>query len=156
MSNAFERAMGIGDVEIVGRPASSGASGANAQGYQDREYKNAYEVQVGFDGGVVAAGASVDVNVTVVRPFLPRQMTIPSDICFDFTLSRMLLADRDFVEGAVPCAQYGEHVPQPQSDRPRLEIGTIDTKDTLRMRFTNTGPAPLHLRGSFLGTRITT
>lgn len=156
MANVFDRAMGIGDIEIVGRPAAMGGDPGSVQGYEAREYKNAYEIQVGFDGGVVAPGATVIVTVAPVRPFKPRQLMIQSDICFDFTMDEMKIADRDFVEGSVPCAQYGEHVPEPQSGRPRLDIGTVSNKDTLRMRFTNVGPLALHLRGSFLGTRVTT
>jgi len=154
--STFDRAMGLGSVDILGAPAAPGEnSNAAVQEYGSRVYRNCYQIDVGFASAApVAAGASVQIAVRVSCPFKPRRMQIPSDIAFDFTIDGMQLMDKNFIEGPVPCAQHTE-VSTVNMQR-ELDIGTIDTQDALLLTFTNRGAAPLTLRGSFFGTRLST
>jgi hypothetical protein len=148
---------GVGNVEIqrrdyVGRPAMPGeGEGPAAQYTPSSPYKHQYMIDLGFTStAAVLPGADVAINIHPVTPFAPYELQIPSDIAYDFALVSMQLQDRSFVDGdPVNCSKFSE-VASPVP----LEIGTIDTQDTLRCVFRNTGVAAQVLVGSFRGSKL--
>lgn len=145
---------GVGDVEMnrVGRPAAPGDALPPATYNAQAQYTKQYAIDVGFQSvGNVPAGATVDIPVRTVTPFEPYRMTVGSDIAFDFDLVQMTLQDRLFVDGApVQCSKYSEVA----VEKIELEIGTINTTDTLILRVTNTSAVPLPFKGSFRGHKL--
>jgi hypothetical protein len=146
--------MGIGDVDIIGAPAALSSSAREVPYSDDNKYTKGFRIDVGFPllGPVsVGPGVTVDVDVHTVTPFKPQLMCIPSDIAYEFSLVRMDLQDRSFVDGgAVPCSKFSEVA---QNAIP-LDVGTMNTTDILRMQFRNNSAGALMFSGSFSGVKL--
>jgi hypothetical protein len=147
----------VGDVDILGRPASAAAKAPRGNTYNpNAEYTKGFDIDVGFasaafGGAAIAVGATATITVSVVRPFLPKEMRVPSSIAQDFEVVAINLADMSFIDGApVSCAAYSE-----VSNARDVNFGTINPSVPLTMTVRNVGPAPARFVGSFRGTKVT-
>jgi hypothetical protein len=148
---------GVGDVEIVGRPAQAGSGGSTPVSYNpQQEYTKGYEIDFGFQsapfgGALVAVGATVDLVIQPVTPFKPSELRVPGSIAADWEIVSMVLADRSYMDGtAIPCENYSE-----VSNVGLMDIGTINTSVPLRMTVRNIGAAPARFRANFRGVKVT-
>lgn len=149
---------GVGDVDILGRPAAAASGGASPVSYSpEAEYTVGYEIDFGFESATFASGALIPVGgsqtlvITPVTPFKPKEMRIPSAIANDFEIVDILLADRHYIDGApIPCDNYSE-----VSNVGLMDIGTINTTVPLKMTVRNIGAVPARFRGNFRGMKVT-
>jgi hypothetical protein len=148
---------GVGDVEIVGRPAQASAESSKGATYNPtQEYKNAYEIDFGFQsaafgGATIAVGATQDLVVAPVTPFKPSELRVPGTIAPDFEIVSMNLGDRSYMDGTpIPCENYSE-----VSNVGLMDIGTINTSVPLRMTVRNIGAVAARFRANFRGLKVT-
>ena len=147
---------GVGDTDILGRPASAGERGSGVTYQAETGYNSGYDIDVGFQsaafgGALVAVGATATINVSVVRPFKPKEMRVPSSIAQDFEVVSIVLADMAFIDGApVNCSSYSE-----VANTRMIDFGTINPSVPLTMVVRNVGPAPARFVGSFRGPKVT-
>lgn len=147
---------GVGDTDILGRPASAGERDGGVKYQADAGYNSGYDIDVGFQsaafgGALLAVGATATINVAVVRPFKPREMRVPSSIAQDFEVVSIVLADMSFIDGApVNCSSYSE-----VANTRMIDFGTINPSVPLTMVVRNVGPVPARFVGSFRGPKVT-
>lgn len=147
---------GVGDVDVLGRPAATGKRGAGVSYTEGTDYNNGYDIDVGFQsaafgGALIPVGGTATVSVAVVRPFKPKEMRVPSSIAQDFELVSLVLADMSFVDGTpVSCSNYSE-----VANTRNVDFGTINPSVPLTMVVRNIGPVAARFMGSFRGTKVT-
>jgi hypothetical protein len=148
---------GVGEVEIVGRPAQPSAEGQKAATYNPQaDYKNAYDIDLGFQsaafgGALIAVGATADLVIQPVTPFKPKELRVPGTIAPDFEIVSMTLADRAYIDGSpIPCENYSE-----VSNVGLMDIGTIQTSVPLRITVRNIGAVAARFRANFRGRKVT-
>jgi hypothetical protein len=161
MPNAYERAMGVGDVEILGSPAAE-TDGANVHEYQyegQRKFVKGYKIDFGFGFDPATGLPTVIPNlgrqsffIQPKTPFKPEEMIIPSEIAPGLFMTKMTHMDREYMDGdPIPCSGYSE-----VSTRRQLDLVTINTADRFQIEFLNLSGAAVGFYGSFRGKKVTT
>lgn len=162
MTNAYQRAMGIGGlgaVDILG----AAAEGTDGQGetYQytaNRDYTKGYRIDFGFgfDGStglpaVIPNGARREFAIHPRTPFKPSELIIPSEIAPGLFLANLEHADRKYVDGdPIPASTYSE-----VSTRKELELPTVDPSDRFIVEILNISGAAVGFYAMFRGKKVT-
>lgn len=152
---------GVGAVQIypqqpgVGLPAALlGVDPASKAivNYSEKGYGAGGATYAGFPRTTVAAGATVNINVSVRRPFLPQLLGMPSTVfgleLVDALVQGVGLFANDS-SGGVPNEMVSE-----VSNFPQIQWPTLDTNIPLTFVVRNPTGAPLVFSGTFWGTNL--
>lgn len=158
MSNAFERAMGLGDVDIVGDPAAAGEAPENVVRYRDTgaQYTSGWRIDFGFGftaagiPTVIANGATATFKIEPRTPFKPEEMIIPSYLCPGLYITNIEHADRKYIDGSpVPADLYSE-----VSTRKDLRLPTVMPSDVCIISVLNLSGAAVNFAAALRGLKV--
>jgi hypothetical protein len=138
----------LGNVEILGDPATRTDVAAEMVKYIDQGYNVAEEVNLGLGGRFpVPAASSPTVGTTLnlpapntSLPFKTLRATIPSNVALYFMLTRIKIAATDFLEGDPICGDIFSEVSLNNSVR----WSTAQTGQQIQMDVSNTDPGAAH------------
>jgi|WetSurMetagenome_2_1015567.scaffolds.fasta_scaffold04592_6 hypothetical protein len=157
MANAYERAMGLGDVEI-GDPAVSGEATDNVVRYRDTSnaYTSGWRIDFGFGftaagvPTVIANGATATFKIEPRTPFKPEEMIIPSYLCPGLYITNIEHADRKYIDGSpVPADLYSE-----VSTRKDLRLPTVMPSDVCIISILNLSGAAVNFAAALRGMKV--
>jgi hypothetical protein len=119
-------------------------------------YLDAYQIDLGFQssphgGPPISPGDIAAIRVPILKPFRVTELHIPSRICCDFELLRLVVCDVDFLsEDPISCAHFSE------VSNTSLELPLIPRGGEILLIVRNIGPLPLRFLGVFRGERLST
>jgi len=155
--NAYEAAMGVGDVEI-GDPTVVGEGGDNVVRYRDTsgEYTSGWRIDFGFgftSAGVptvIANGAQATFKIEPRTPFKPQELIIPSWLCPGLYVTNIEHADRKYIDGSpVPADLYSE-----VSTRKDLRLPTVNPSDVCIISVLNLSGADVNFAAALRGLKV--
>jgi len=160
MTNAYDRMMGVGDVDILsgnvdilGDPAAA-VDAANPVGkYIDGKYTIQDRIDLGFaeNGTVVAAGALQTFNATCASPFKPLEFVIDSTIATFLSITLIRIGASIYVEGGpVAGAIYSE-----VSLARKISWRTVQTQVPIQVTVRNNDVNPHAVNMTVRGFRLT-
>lgn len=155
--NAFEQAMGLGDVEI-GDPAVAGEAERETVQYRDTsgQYTTGWRIDFGFGftaagiPTVIANGASATFKIEPRTPFKPQELIIPSWLCPGLYVTNIEHADRKYIDGSpVPADLYSE-----VSTRKDLRLPTVNPSDVCIISILNLSGAAVNFAAALRGMKV--
>jgi hypothetical protein len=159
MTDAYRRAMGLGDVEIMGDPAAVDQGSGEPVKYRDTgaEYNTSWVIDFGFGFSTATGLPTVIPNlgratfhIEPRTPFRPHELTIGSDITPGLFITNIEHADRKYIDGdPVPAAQFSE-----VSTRKELRLPTVNPSDVCVIEVQNLSGAAVSFSAALRGVKV--
>jgi len=163
MPNAYEQLLGAGSVgdprefvgapiEIVGDKAVVVADVDNPAKYLEGKYVAQDRIDIGFGNAVtLAAGAIATYQATASTPFKPEELTIPSWLAPDVSITAIDIGPNRYIDGqsGVPGDQYSE-----VSNTRKVSWGTVQTGVPIAISVRNDSAVAVTVKFALRGLRL--